>query len=262
MRTILHCDIVCTLDLLCISPGDTLLVHSALSAIGHIEGGADTVINAIIDYLGTEGTLVMSALSGADAPFDPKTTPTSLGKLSETFRRRASVLRSWYPVQSVCAIGKHAEYITADHEKCTSGYGEGSPYSKIRDLGGKILLIGVDQDRNTFLHVIEDFADSSYLTTMDVPAPVYIPEVKTFTLTKLPLGHRDFTSIMPELRKEGLIEEAKLGNAVVRCMPMQPLFVWAVDKLKQDPFYFLCHNKNCRFCFPVRNGLLDRIVYE
>lgn len=261
MRAITGADVRLTLELLGIVPGDKLLMHSALSSIGHVKGGADTIIDGILDYLGSEGTLAMSALSDADNPFDPATTPTTVGIIAETFRRREGTLRSYYPVQSITAAGKHSRFITSGHEKCSSGYGEGSPFFKLRDLDAKILLLGVDQDRNTFLHCVEAYLDSPYLTTLDVPAPVYMPEKEKFTLTKFPPGHRDFTRIMPHLRREGLLEEARLGNALVRCMPMQRLFTWAVDQLRRDPNFFLCISECCPFCAPARRGALDEIVF-
>ena len=259
MKVVTREDIALTLDLLGIVPGDTVLMHSALTAIGRVEGGADGLIDAVLDVLGPEGTLVMSSLSSWDAPFDPATTPTNVGYIGETFRRRPGTLRSWHPVHSVTAVGKHAAYITEGHERCATGCGEGSPYLKIRDLGGKILLLGVDEDRNTFLHCMEEYVDAPYLVTLDIPAPVYMPEAEKFTLTKFPPGHRDFKGTTPAMRRAGLVEEAKLGSAVVRCMPMQPLFDWAVSHLQEDPFFFLCENESCSFCSLARVGLHDEV---
>ena len=126
MRTITRSDIHLTLSLLDVVPGDTILMHSALTAVGPIEGGADALIDAILEALGSDGTLVMSSLTGWSAPFDPDKTPSGVGYLSEVFRKRPGVLRSLHPVHSVIAFGKNAAYITADHDICETGCGEGS----------------------------------------------------------------------------------------------------------------------------------------
>ena len=163
-----------SLRLMGIAPGDTLLLHSAMTAIGGVEGGADAVIDAFLETIGEEGTLVMSTLTGWFAPFDAATSPSAVGYLSEVFRRRPGVLRSLHPVHSVCAYGKHAAFITEGHENCRTGCGEGTPYLKIRDLGGKALLLGVDMDRNTIMHSLEEAIDAKYLRTLDIVAPTYL----------------------------------------------------------------------------------------
>ena len=254
MRTITRKDILLSLDLLGIVPGDTILMHSALTAIGPVEGGVDTVIDAFLEAVGPEGTLCMSSLTGWSAPFDAATTPTGVGYIAETFRKRPGTLRSLHPVHSIIAAGKNAAYITEGHEKCATGCGEGTPYLKIRDLGGKIVLLGVDEDRNTSLHCLEELSDSEYLVTLTIPAPTYLPGTETFTLTKFPPGHRNFKGITPAMRRDGIVREVPLGRAVVRCMDMPKLFAWGLDNLARDPYFFLCKNESCAFCAPVRAG--------
>lgn len=247
-------DVKVSLSLAGIEPGDVVLMHSAYTAIGGVEGGADALIDAVLEYLGSEGTLVMSSLTGWGAPFDPGKTPSGVGYISETFRKRPGVCRSLHPVHSVIAFGKDAEYITKDHEKCETGCGEGSPYLKIADMGGKILLLGVDEDRNTFLHCIEAYVNSPYLVEIDVPAPVYMPDQKTVHLVKFCPGHREFKGITPDLRREGLLTEAKMGRAVIRVMNAGELYRWGIGKLEKDPFYFLCDDPLCEFCSKARKG--------
>ena len=126
MKAITREDIRYSLQLMGIRPGDTLLVHSALSSIGYVEGGADSVVDAFLDAVGPDGTIVMSTLTGWFSPFDAATSPSTVGHISEVFRRRPGVLRSLHPVHSVAAWGKHAAYITEGHENCPTGCGEGT----------------------------------------------------------------------------------------------------------------------------------------
>ena len=167
-------DIVDCLELMDIKKGDTLLLHSSLTSIGGVEGGADAVIDAFLEAIGKEGTLVMSTLTGWSKPFDAESSPSAVGYLSERFRLREGVLRSLHPVHSVAAYGKNAEYITKDHDKAQTGCGEGTPYLKIAELGGKALLLGVDMDRNTTMHSMEEAINALYLHETVIPAPTYI----------------------------------------------------------------------------------------
>lgn len=161
-----------------VRPGMTLLVHSSLSSLGWVCGGAMAVVLALESVLGPEGTLVMPAHSyGWSDPagwrnpavpqgwvelcreempaFDPAWTPTTeMGAIPEAFRGQPGALRSEHPVVSFAARGKHAAAITDGHEMDYS-QGERSPLARIYDLQGWVLLLGVGYSCNTSLHLAE-----------------------------------------------------------------------------------------------------------
>ncbi len=159
-------------------PGSTLLVHSAMSKIGFVCGGAPAVILALEAALEPGGTLVMPAHSGdlsdpaewCNPPvpeswqqilrdhmpaFEPDLTPTrGMGVIAETFRKQAGVLRSNHPQDSFCARGPQAGFITAGHI-LESGLGDQSPLARLYDLDAAVLLLGVGHANNTSLHLAE-----------------------------------------------------------------------------------------------------------
>jgi len=161
-----------------VRPGMTLLVHSSLSSIGWVCGGAMAVVLALESALGPEGTLVMPTHSygwsdpagwrnpaipkdwvelcrGEMPPFDPAWTPTTeMGVIPETFRGQPGVLRSDHPVVSFAAWGKQAAWITEGHTM-DFPQGEGSPLARVYDLEGWVLLLGVGHRSNTSLHLAE-----------------------------------------------------------------------------------------------------------
>jgi aminoglycoside 3-N-acetyltransferase len=140
--------------------GMIVMVHSSLSRVGWTEGGPLTVIQALLEVLGPNGTLVMPAESpqlpdpNSQDVFDPQTTPTTMGAIPEAFRGHPRTLRSSHPLVSVCANGRHAQQITAEHalEFCE---GRGTPFEKLYDLDGWTLLLGVGFNRCTSLHFAE-----------------------------------------------------------------------------------------------------------
>jgi aminoglycoside 3-N-acetyltransferase len=162
--------------------GKVVIVHSALSKLGWVCGGAVALIEALQEVITEKGTLIMPAHSGdysepkywGNPPvpeswyqkirdempaYRPEVTPTrSLGITPELFRKLPNVLRSSHPCLSFSAWGKEAKAITADH-KLDYGLGENSPLARIYDKEGKVLLIGVGHDSNTSLHLAEYRAD-------------------------------------------------------------------------------------------------------
>ena len=123
--------------------GDIVLVHSSLASLGKVEGGAEAVVAAFLAVLGAEGTLVVPTFR-------------SLGVITDAVRDRPGAVRSIHPRASVAAIGRHATEICRDHWKAELAHAEGTPYVRISELGGYVCLLGVDQDRNTTLHTVEE----------------------------------------------------------------------------------------------------------
>lgn len=196
------------------------------------------------------------------------TTPSAVGKISEAFRRRPEALRSLHPVHSVAAIGRQAAHIVSGHDRCETGCGSGTPYDKMLALGAKILLLGVDMDRNTIMHSLEEEIDASYLRTLDIPAPTYIEghREKLFTLRKFPPGHRDFLRLTPLLREKDALIEGRIGEAVVKVMNIRQLFDIGLEALAGDPLFFICRNTNCHSCHAARrmheHRQIDMSFYE
>ena len=166
MRGVSRARLAADLRALGVEEGDVAIVHSSLSRIGFVENGPDGVIDALLDVLGPSGTLVMPCLffvgtiqgtmDALGGVFDPRTCPTTIGRIPETFRRRPGVCRSIHPTHSVCALGPKARWITEGHEECSTTFGKGTPWYKMMEADGKILGLGVNLGPVTFYHVIED----------------------------------------------------------------------------------------------------------
>ncbi|MBI2101456.1 AAC(3) family N-acetyltransferase [Candidatus Woesearchaeota archaeon] len=143
--------------------GDAVIVHSSLSRIGYIDGGAKALIDSFLDVIGSKGLLVMPAFSALHYDkkkkmyvFDVKKTPCYTGSVPETFRHMKNVFRSVSPTHSLIAKGKNAKWFAGGHEKCSSPYAGKSPFYRLYELDAKIFLIGVDQLANSSIHIVED----------------------------------------------------------------------------------------------------------
>jgi len=145
-----------------VAPGAVLLVHTAFSRVGPVEGGPLGLIDALKAALGPHGTLVMPSMSDDDDhPFDARTTPClGMGAVADTFWRLPGVMRSDSP-HAFAAVGPEAACITADHPLDVP-HGLDSPVGRVYELEGQILLLGVGHDANTTIHLAESLAGVRY----------------------------------------------------------------------------------------------------
>lgn len=139
----------------------TLLVHSSMKSIGQVQGGADTVLDVLSDYM-ADGLLVLpthtwSYINRENPRFYVQDSPSCVGILTELFRKRSEVIRSWHPTHSVAALGKDALLYTAN-DLCDTPCARNSVWGRLLDRQATILLIGVDLTRNTYIHGVEEWA--------------------------------------------------------------------------------------------------------
>ncbi|MCF8374640.1 MAG: AAC(3) family N-acetyltransferase [Bacteroidales bacterium] len=148
-----------------VDEGDVLLVHSSLKRLlmkVKTEFGESispkVIYDSLLKALGQSGTLVLP-LYNFDFPkvkfFDIRTTPSHMGALTEIGRNDLNSVRTGHPIYSFSIIGKHAkDFIGIDNK---SGYGADSPFAKIKELDGKIAIIGLtDQNSMTSYHFVEE----------------------------------------------------------------------------------------------------------
>ncbi len=162
-----------------VNSGDVVMVHAALRRVGPMMNGPDALIGALLDALGPSGTLavytdwdacyddlldehgrVPDAHRADIPPFDPTTSRANRdhGAIAEFIRTTPGAIRSASAGPSVAAIGAKAEWLTADHP-LDYGYGEGSPFEKLVQANGKVLMVGAPLDTMTLLHHAEHKAN-------------------------------------------------------------------------------------------------------
>ncbi|MBD3292863.1 MAG: hypothetical protein GF393_08075 [Armatimonadia bacterium] len=248
-------DIVEELRALGVGPGMTIMVHSSLSALGHVEGGAETLIEALIEAVGRDGTVAMPAMPGGGV-FDIETSESSVGAVTEAFRTWPGVKRSFHPSHSACAIGPRAEFLLEDTLDHPTAIGAESPWGRLARLPeAHVLLLGVDQDRNTLLHHPEEVVRAPYLSTIERE---YVDEdgnVQTKTIEHFPGPHRDFIGLEPIIRESGAMRIGKVGNAVARLMHAMTTDEAVTAALRRDLAAVLCDNPNCDDCVMQRAGI-------
>jgi aminoglycoside 3-N-acetyltransferase len=198
--------------------GMDVMVHSSLSSIGHVSGGADTVVDALLGVVGRSGTLLMPSFNhGLAQVYNPMTTPTTNGAIPNAMWRRPLAERSMHPTHAVAAIGARAPHYCRDHLE-TGIWDQESPIGKLIHGGGYILALGVNHQSSTAYHVAEMSVPCGCLDPFANTDRVLLPDGSVKEV--LGLGWRESACPVPvspkldaALDRRGLQRRGKVGEA-------------------------------------------------
>lgn len=242
-----------------IAPGDTVMLHASVRAVGILIGGPDVILGALSAALGSAGTLMMylgcpegyddigrrvlpleleAAYSEHLPAFDPQQTRAcrEFGILAEFFRSTAGVRCSANPGARIGALGAEALQLTANHP-LDYGYGPGSPLEKLCMLEGKLLLLGSDPDQITLLHYAEHLAPLPVKRIVRYRAPLLIEGRRVLRATEefdtsagvLDWPEPYFATIFADyLAAGGSVSQGNIGDAEAFLVPARELVDFAV----------------------------------
>lgn len=217
-------------------PGDTLFFHSSLSSMGTVVGGPDTVIDGFLDAVGPEGTVAVPTLCNW-APGEqhlvfpcwaPATTPSYVGKITETLRRRPGALRSDHATHSVAAIGVRAAELTRDHGATglrpgpftARAFAHASPWERLVQWNAAYCFIGVTFRVCTLVHYVE-----AVLAERAVQRAAFARRDPILTAMAgwmkpglYPAIRNDDREVIERmLAEEGIVRYGRIGSATFRC---------------------------------------------
>lgn len=228
-----------------VAEGDTLLVHSSYKSFGEVDGGPATVNRALEAALGAEGTLIMPTFNfdfNKGAPWDVRTTPSKMGVLTELVRKDPRAKRVFHPFYSFAILGKHAEML--GNLRYKSAYERDSVFGKLRDLDGKIMVIGLSYNNSmTFFHHIEQMEGVDYRFLKQFTGEVTDENGNTYTDTfemlvrDVDKGVMTMVDPMGALMEEqGVIKSARIGEADVKLMKANEVYEFTAREMRRDPF--------------------------
>src|SRR3954470_17512611 len=172
MPAITRSGLVADLRALGLRPGAIAMLHTRMSALGWVVGGADTVVRALLEALGPAGTL-MAYASWAEHVYDPGDRPAEhreaylaeppvfdpataevdrgYGRIPERIRTWPGAQHSGHPEGGVVAVGARAGWLAHPHAD-RDAYGADTPFARLVAAGGQVLMLGAPLETVTLLH--------------------------------------------------------------------------------------------------------------
>lgn len=239
-----------------IKKGDILNMKVSLRSIGKLENGADTLIEALLDVVGEEGTIVSDAFVDTKtyrSPFTEKeivdkNTKSYAGAFANAMIKYKGSFRSKHPIQKFVAIGKLAKKLMSEHDKDAFAYGV---LKEIVNLNGKNVKIG-PEDKVPGVGTTHIVICELKFKQKRVPKGVYYIENHKLKFHKMNwVGGCGFgfTNLMDEFEKQGaILYKGKIGNADLSVTDMAKTYEIETKELKSNPEIILCKNEDCLDC--------------
>lgn len=246
-----------------IVPGDIVMVHASLRALGPVVGGAETVAWALLDAVAPGGT-IMAYVSWEHSPYDATLNGKGLdravkdqwpvfradsapypgfGILNSCLVRLPGARRSSHPDASMVAVGPHAEDLVSPHLLGT-GAGPGSPLDRFVACRGKVLMLGAPLDAVTVLHYAEAVAKVPGKRWVEYEMPVTnegvttwcrVRELDTNGILDVFAGDAEMDAVETIARsyvKLGRHREGRVGQALCRVFDAEDIVRYGVEYLE------------------------------
>ena len=235
-----------------ITEGRDLLVHSSYKSLGPDTRGIAKVIDALKAAVGKSGNLLLPTLSYESVTqenphFDIRNTPSCVGAINECFRKQRGVVRSMHPTHSVSVYGPDAAEITGSHYLDTTPVGSNSPFRKLRDRNGLILMLGCGLRPSTSMHGVEELTLPPYVlkhtvtyTCVDRDGNTMEMNVKRHNFSnkhgeRLTQRYDRLKHVLPTY----VMRTGKVLDAECYIIEAKPMWDIAEAVLKEDPLFFV-----------------------
>ncbi len=241
-----------------VSETDALLVHSSYADFAGFRGSASDVVRVLEAAVLPHGLLLMPTLSFSGSAvvyarknpvFDPARTPSHVGLFTEVFRRQKNVKRSLHPTHSVAGLGTDVDALLADHHRAGTPCGRGTPYHRLIERDGKVVLLNTGFGAFTLYHCIEEliepllpfspFTEERYTLRIrngehaleSAPMRLFDPAVSR---------RRNLDALRRRLRQTGKWREGRVGNVGIIVLSARDALV-AAEELAREGIY--CYDR-------------------
>lgn len=247
-----------------IKSGDHIALGMSFGSIGMVSGGPKSFIEALLDVVGPSGTVMIPTFT-RNYPlflvryhkvpvFRKEETLSYTGIIAEHIRNDSRAIRSNHPTNSFAAIGGKADYLLRDHNHHSPSY---SPYSKLADINGKVLIIGLNyrfigirheaQSKAGLLNCVPPYKGALYFDESD--------RIRIFIRRDLGGCIKRLPDMINNLREAGIITEGSIGKAKAVIVPARESLDIMTNLLERNPEHYLCESWKCLWCREIERRL-------
>lgn len=236
------------LDQIDLGSEPVVFLHSNLFAFGLIEKGMVGLYALLMEWLGSDATLLMPAFSyhnDPNKPWECNRTGAKTGVLTEYFRKQQHVFRSIHPIHSVSAYGKHAQYFTSDIDK--SSFGEKSPFAKLYLRNAHNISLGTEFEGGaTYLHYVEELLNVPYRTFVKIPVAVFdandtLVDKEFAYFARISTSQHEYVNewnhVWTDLNAANAFTTIKIGPAKIIHSRMRDTGILLTERIKENPYY-------------------------
>jgi aminoglycoside 3-N-acetyltransferase len=237
--------------------GSIVLVRAAVKAIGPIEDSARSLVKALIEVIGPEGTLLGLAFTKTfffpsrhpEYVFDGTNSATTGGFVAAMLGWPGAI-RSAHPTNSFVGIGAQAGELLRGHNETATCF---SPLEKLIEGQGKMMLIGCLDDSPGFstVHLVQAHLGLSKKSLLGPLTGVLYRrggQVRVFTKRDIPGCSAGFGIFYKDYEKVGILRSGKVGDADALVIDAKEAYDIEYELIRSNPRYPLCNNSNCLFC--------------
>ena len=244
-------DILAAIHSLGVRGGD-VIVHSSYKSFGGVEGGPAAVVEALVESVAPGGSVFVPAYNYGNDAYDPATSPSYDGVITEFLRKSSGAVRSLHPTHSVAGIGPDAAAVLAGHDR-VHAFAPGSPLWRLWERNAWVLLISVGHFANSVAHVAEEMLEMPYLDRRRRARVVrgggMVEEVE---LRRPGCSNAWDEVIGPPMRERGAVVDGQVGDAKLQLMRARDVVEVTADLLRRDPGALLCERSECDACEQAR----------
>jgi aminoglycoside 3-N-acetyltransferase len=238
-------------------PTASVMVHASLSAFGHVKGGAATVVSALREAAGPDGAVLIPsfrdairsehyALRACEAvcpqPLCPSRECGYTGKIGETLRGEPDAVRSCHPTHSWVGVGGGASWLLEGHRDSPTPCGRDSPFLRLLERDGQVLLLGVGVNALTNIHAVEDARDVAYLSAVDPPR-----RHATYTTSGRRIQYRFPHMLHEALVHGGILRTRRIGDADCHQLSARRFAAWLWVATESDPWCLVLRPRGERY---------------
>ena len=251
-----------------VKQGEILIVHSAYKPLKASGLSPDSIVDALLELVGTKGTLVMPVIRKYQASpsekelltanisditfeYNVKESKVWTGIISKMLMNKEKAITSRFPLNTITALGPEASNMMKDElkEDLPAPNGLHSPWKYCTDKNAWVVSLGTDLAHSlTMIHTVEDVKKNNW------PVKNWYRNVKfkiiddDFQIEKTVLErhprwgmlHFGERTLSKDLIRDKIIESVEIEGVLVESLKSKSLYEYLNDRNdKGYPYFWL-----------------------